>query len=59
MSDVQALLKGKVPEIDFLFDVWQSTPLKNVMLTSTGIAIGHANVSRVVGFDAELNVWIK
>jgi hypothetical protein len=40
-------------------DVWTNTPLKGFKLTSLGIAIGHANARRVVGFDAPLDIWIK
>jgi hypothetical protein len=59
IGDIQARLRPKVPEVDLLFDVWNSTPLKQLNLTSTGIAIGHANAARVVGFKADLKFWIK
>jgi len=59
MTDVNGMLTAAIPELSVLYDVWQNTQLKNLSLTSTGIAIGHANVSRVVGFDAALDVWIK
>jgi hypothetical protein len=47
------------PELAEIFNVWRSTAVKQFSLTSIGIAIGHANAARVVGFDAPLNVWIK
>jgi hypothetical protein len=59
IRDLPDLLRDKVPEIDLLFDIWNSTPLRQITLTSTGIAIGHANASRVVGFEGGLDIWIK
>ena len=48
-----------VPEIAELFRLWKNTPLKNQLLTSVGIALAHANIVGVTGFDADLSIWIK
>ncbi len=53
------LIAPNVSRIKELFDLWNSTPLKNLKLNSVGITIGHANAKRVVGFDAPLDAWIK
>lgn len=53
-----SLLAPHVPNIEILFDLWSSTPLKSLSLNSVGIAIGHANAVRVIGFDEPLSVWI-
>lgn len=42
-----------------LFDTWSNSAMKNFTLTSVGIAIGHANVKRLVGEFANLSVWIN
>ena len=58
-AEIVALLTTKVPNVQALFDVWTHTDLKHLKLNSVGIAIGHANAVRAVGFDAPLDVWIK
>jgi len=57
--DVVEMIERQAPEIRMLVDVWANTPLKNFKLTSLGLAIGHANARRVIGFDAPLDIWIK
>ncbi len=52
-------MQAMAPEIGALFRVWKDTPLKNLSLTSVGIAIGYANLVRVAPFDADLSIWIK
>jgi hypothetical protein len=47
------------PEIRKLNSLWDDTPLKNLTLTTIGIALGHANASRIPGFVAALGIWIK
>jgi len=51
-------LSPAVPRIADIFRVWEETPLKNLSLTSVGIALGYANVARR-GLPAELSIWIK
>ncbi|MDX3911765.1 MAG: hypothetical protein QHC67_18495 [Sphingobium sp.] len=46
-----------VPRLSDAFDAWQETPLKNLQLTTVGIAIGHAH-ARKSGFVADLGIWI-
>jgi hypothetical protein len=57
--DFIALLDGRVPSVQTLFDVWETTPLSHLHLNAIGIAIAHANAVQVVGFDADLKFWIK
>lgn len=56
-------IKSKVisirPYMAELFQVWSDSPMKNFTLTSVGIAIGHANVKRLVGEFANLSIWIN
>lgn len=56
-------IKGKCievrPYMSGLFDVWSESAMKNFTLTSVGIAIGHANVKRLVGEFANLSIWIN
>jgi len=47
------------PYMKEVFDVWSESSLKNFRLTSVGIAIGHANIKRLVGEFADLSIWIN
>lgn len=53
-------LRPNFPEIDRLFQVWETTPMKRLVLTATGIAIGHANARRIVpSWRGDLSIWIR
>ncbi|MBU1705967.1 hypothetical protein KKG19_04575 [Patescibacteria group bacterium] len=42
-----------------LFDIWDNSAMKNMTLTSVGIAIAQANFRRKTGITLDLSVWIK
>lgn len=39
--------------------LWSTSAMQNFTLTSVGMAIGHANVKRLVGEFANLSIWIS
>ncbi len=47
------------PYMSGLFETWSESAIKNFTLTSVGIAIGHANIKRLVGEFADLSIWIN
>lgn len=47
------------PYMEHVFDMWNSSQMKNFTLTSVGIAIGHANIKRLTGEFADLSIWIN
>jgi hypothetical protein len=47
------------PFMSELFETWSESAMKNFTLTSVGIAIGHANIKRLVGEFANLSIWIN
>lgn len=48
------------PYMDNVFDTWSDSSMKSFTLTSVGIAIGHANIKRIIGQEfADLSVWIN
>jgi hypothetical protein len=47
------------PYLDNVFDTWSDSQMQNFTLTSVGIAIGHANIKRLVGEFANLSIWIN
>ena len=55
---VEAQVVGLVPELAVLADRWTSTPMKNLALSSVGLALAHANWTRLAGQSAGLDIWI-
>ncbi len=47
------------PFLKSLFDVWKNSAMKNMSLTSVGIAIAQANYRRKTGQTLDLSIWIK
>jgi hypothetical protein len=48
-----------LPQLVELFDLWDNTPMKNFSPSSIGIAIAHANMTRVVPHFGPLSIWIN
>jgi hypothetical protein len=42
-----------------LFESWSDSNMQHLTLTSVGIAIGHANIKRIVGEFSNLSIWIN
>jgi hypothetical protein len=42
-----------------VFEIWNNSPMQKFTLTSVGMAIGHANIKRLVGEFADLSIWIN
>jgi len=55
---VEAQVIGLIPELAGLADLWTSTPMQNLGLSSVGIALAHANWTRLAGKSTGLDVWI-
>lgn len=47
------------PYMASVFQAWSESEMKSFTLTSVGIAIGHANIKRLVGEFANLSIWIN
>lgn len=59
MNEIKNKCEEIRPYMEQVFDVWTSSAMKNFNLTSVGIAIGHANVKRLVGEFTNLSIWIN
>jgi hypothetical protein len=61
MSDNE--IKEKIiairPYMAEVFETWTNSSLQTFTLTSVGIAIGHANIKRLIGEFADLAIWIN
>lgn len=58
-DEIKDSIVGRLPGLEILFEIWNSTPMKSFRLTSVGIAIGHANVRRRTKQEFDLSMWIK
>lgn len=58
LSEIVEMVDPRFPEFEELKDVWSDTPLKKLKLTSIGIAIAHSNLRHLIGFEADLSIWI-
>lgn len=47
------------PYMSDVFDIWSNSAMQTFTLTSVGMAIGHANIKRLVGEFASLSIWIN
>lgn len=58
-NKIEEYLKENYKPMAALLDIWNKTSMKNMTLSSVGIAIGHANSRRVTGDNSHLSIWIK
>lgn len=58
-NEVREKVVRIAPFMENVFTTWSDTKLKNLELTSVGIALGHANIKRIAGGFADLSIWIK
>ena len=47
------------PYMAEVFNIWSTTSMQSFTLTSVGMAIGHANIKRLVGEFTALDEWIN
>ena len=58
-GDLIAMLEPHIAQVKALEKAWNDTPMCHLKLNSVGIAIGHANAVRAIGFAPDLGEWIK
>lgn len=58
-TEVKELLKQQGDFMNTLLDIWDNSHLKNMTLTSVGIAVATANLRRKTGITVDLGIWIK
>lgn len=58
-DEVKSYILNVRPELQKLFDVWESTQLSQLVPTSVGIAVAHANYRRRTGDQLDLGIWIR
>lgn len=57
-AELRAELIAAMSWMAQLFELWDQTPIKNLTLTSVGIALAHANIKKRTGHDFDLSIWI-
>ena len=58
-NEVKDYLVNFRPYMSNVFETWEESFMKNMNLTSVGIAIGHANAKRQLGEFTDLSIWIN
>ena len=58
-NEIREFLVNLRPYMDKVFDIWEGSFMKNMSLSSVGIAIGHANLKRHIGEFTDLSIWIN
>lgn len=58
-NEVSDLLVSIEPSMYDLIKLWDKSQIKNMTLTSVGIAIAHANCSRKQNIKIDLKIWIN
>lgn len=56
--EIKEILIRIRPYMNDVLNTWHRTLLKNMTLTSVGIAIAHANSSRKTGDKSDLSIWL-
>jgi hypothetical protein len=56
--EIEDELVSRLPQAAELLDAWRNTALKDLTLTSVGIAIGHGYWRRVTSGTPPLSIWI-
>lgn len=57
-KQVREYILSQEPALLSFINSWNESSIKEIELTSVGIAIGHANYRRVTGETADLSIWI-
>lgn len=47
------------PYMAEVIEIWTNSPMQTFTLTSVGMAIGHANIKRLIGEFSSLEIWIN
>lgn len=57
--EVKEFLNRECEFMAALFEIWDTSSIKNMTITSVGIAIATANLRRKTGVPIDLGIWIK
>ena len=58
-SEIKEKVIAIRPYMTEVFEIWTNSPMQTFTLTSVGMAIGHANIKRLIGEFASLSIWIN
>lgn len=58
-DEVENFLEKQADFMKLFIDYWDNSSMKNLTLTSVGIAIATANLRRKAGISVDLDNWIK
>ena len=58
-DEIKKKIITALPRMGKIFEVWDTSALGHLQLTSVGIAIGHAYLKSRSGLNPELSIWIN
>ncbi|MGN8107419.1 LPO_1073/Vpar_1526 family protein [Paraburkholderia sp. 22098] len=58
-AEIDARVSGMGPNGARLVRLWNSTPMRQVVVTAVGMAVAHANARRLGLVQADLSVWVN
>ena len=58
-SEIKEKVIAIRPYMTEVFEIWTNSSMQTFTLTSVGMAIGHANIKRLIGEFASLSIWIN
>lgn len=58
-AEIKEKLISIRPYMAEVLDIWTNSSMQTFTLTSVGMAIGHANIKRLIGEFASLAIWIN
>ncbi len=57
-AEIKTFLIGARQQMSDFFELWGNTSMKNMTLTSVGIAVAHANIQRRIDVTFDLSIWL-
>lgn len=59
VAEIKETLIAIRPYMAEVIEIWNNSPMKTFTLTTVGMAIGHANIKRLIGEFPNLSIWIN
>lgn len=58
-QEIKEYVINNVDQGEFLINLWETTHLKNLKLTSVGLVVGITNLRRVTDYTFDMKIWVS